>query len=428
MYKKNLEKNTPLSGRSLSRIFTFLGFIFYPLYFTPLLFWHILKGERWPYILFTLFIGALAYLIIPIEGMDIIGYYDAFDTLKNLSFKEIFDYSDDVTRYFTFSVIWLLEVIGFSKEMIPFTFVIATYLILLRVFFYVIDDYKVKFLNTPKKIFILIFWVILFFEVGFMSSASGLRNQLSFSISLLGLYLILSKNYTFKGLGLLLVAALIHPSAILFIFLYFLIKGLSYSGLYRILLYLSILALLTDASAVIMQYILSLVNHLYDVVNSTRKSSLSISGAWGGGYWDLISYNSFVYSKYVQPLPFYVALIYLFFTRAKSESREYRNFLYALFFVVAVFSFLNTLFVRYNTFSVLFFTIMLMIEYRTQPFSYFKKVFIIIFVISIITANAAAMYKYRYVFESWIDILYLPMPVIIVTKEELDSSHYRLNL
>lgn len=155
-------------------------------------------------------------------------------------------------------------------------------------------------------------------------------------------------------------------------------------------------------------------------IGAYRHAYFSSDGVWGAGFWSSFNFKTFVFEKYIKPLPFYMSAIYLVLVR--SSASDYRRYFYLLFFTVSLVSISRTLFDRYAYFTTLLFIVVMMIEYRVKPLTLIKKIFLVGFVVSLLAMDIAGIYKYRAIyFISWEKVLYTPVPLLLLETVEVDE-------
>jgi hypothetical protein len=406
-------------NKTINKGLIIVSFFIYPLYTIPFLIKHILLGEKWSYFLFSFFLGVLAYLLIPYDTWDITRHYLDFIEIKEMSFQEVFSLGG--SHLFLNIIMWHVNAIGLPKETVPLLFTAITYSIHSTILLYIYNDYSSKHRGISKQTYFLLFSFVLFNVIRFSWLADGLRNPSAFSVSLLGIYFILSKGKTIKGVLTLFIATFIHPSSALIILIVFITKGKISNLLLRILFVISLILIVTNFSEIAFYSIVDKIRPFLVYMGIADQSYFSSEGHWGAGFWSSFNFKTYVLEKFIKPMPFYIAGIYLLVVK-NSVVPKYRRFIYLLFFIISVISISRTLFDRYVYFAILFFITMLMIEYRIQPFNRFKKIFLIFFISSLLLADLANIYKYRDTWiPSWHKIIYLPMPILLLENIEPDE-------
>lgn len=404
---------------SKKNLLTLSIFSLYPLYSIPWIVRSILSGKRFGFFMLSLFMGVLAYLLIPYNTMDLTRYYSDFNIIQFFSLIEVIEKGG--SHLFINILMWLLSSIGLPKEAMTLLIVSFAYYFHFLVLFYIIKDYPLAFRSIKNKLFILIFAFILLNEISFIGAASGLRNELAFSLSLLGVYFVFSRKKHIKGILILLFASFVHASAAILIVFILLSRIKKLHHIYRFLFLFSIFIIITGLSTFIFFSTMDILKPLLISMDMYHQAYFSRDGKWGAGFWSSFNFKTYVLEKYIKPLPFYVSAAYLVVVR--SSAPDYRRLLYLLFFLISVISISRTLFDRYNYYTVHLFIIMIMLEYREQPFTRFKKIFLVLFISSLLIVDIANLYKFRDMYApSWKKTLYVPLPILLL--ENVEPSEY----
>ena len=162
----------------------------------------------------SLFMGMLAYTMIPYDTMDIVRHYEKFELFSSISFDELFLEGRLVDYIFNIYA-WAIIKVGLSKEFVPLSVTFISYYLYL-VTFKIIIDREFSSSSSPHvshKFIVLLGFFLIINEIRFMDAASGLRNIFSFSIFS---YALISYIYTKKYFSLILLSLLaigIHFSA-----------------------------------------------------------------------------------------------------------------------------------------------------------------------------------------------------------------------
>lgn len=374
-----------------------------------------LRGERFGYFLLSIFFGLLGYLMIPYDTMDITRHYADYKLIAQMSLSEVL--TKDPARMFLYLLMWGVRNIGLPKEIIPFLFVSVTYYLPFSIILYILKDYPRKKKSLTTVSFIIIFSFIILNELRFVAIASGLRNNLAFSMSLLSIYLILSRKQKGLGVFLMVLSCIIHPSTILIAIVFMVSRVKQLHKPARFLFFIGIIIIITDASSFLFFSVMDYLKPLLIMLDAFHPSYFSRNGSWGGGFWETANFKTILLEKYIKPMPIYIAAIYLILVR--SSVPDFRRLLYLLFFLVSIISISRTLFDRYAYFITLLFIVVMMIEYRLKEINRIRKVFIFVFMISLIAMDSAGLYKYRDIYSiSWKKVLYTPVPFLLMESVE----------
>lgn len=392
-----------------NKLIIFIGSLFYPIYFLPLAFQYVIKNEKFGYFMISLFMGMLAYTMIPYDTMDIVRHYEKFELFSSISFDELFLEGRLVDYIFNIYA-WAIINIGLSKEFVPLSVTFISYYLYL-VTFKIIIDREFSSSNSPRvshKFIVLLGFFLIINEIRFMDAASGLRNIFSFSIFS---YALINYIYTKKYFSLILLSLLaigIHFSALiaLLIFLvsHFIRIGTFSKGIYVVCYFLFVLG----ATDVIFYFAINKLEPYLREYGLYFPSYFDEDGVWGAGYYLTQNIKSLIFEKYIKTFPLYVAGLYFILFR-NFKNTILSKYLFILFIFITMISVSRTLLDRFNWFFVILFIYFLMIEVINRRISNMKKVFIFIFSFSLITMDLGSIYKYRDIFgRSWGDLLYTP--------------------
>jgi len=393
----------------------FFGTLLYPIYTLPWVIKSMVKNEYFGYLLFSLFMAYLAYLMIPYDTWDLTRHYSTFKELSGLSFDKVFDVSR-VFNYVLNLYMWFISEIGFSKEFVPFSFIfivyIAYFLILKKVVEYSSFS-KSKFFLSYKWFMLLAIFLI-FNEIRFMDTASGLRNGLAFAIfifAIMGYYL----NHRIVSTFILIIfSILLHLAVAPLAILFFLSNIVQIRSFNRVLFLGAFLLIVSGMAGEIFYKIIELFKPILQANGLYFPAYMSPDGAWGSGFYEDRNIKTIILEKFIKPLPFYLAGFYLFFVRETTWSKI-QNYLYILFVFIALASVSRTLFDRYSYFFVLLFIFLFLVELKTKPLTFFKKIFIAFFIGSMLLVDFGGFVKYRDVYvKSWLKILYVPAPYMVL--------------
>lgn len=392
-----------------NKLIIFIGSLFYPIYFLPLAFQYVIKNEKFGYFMISLFMGMLAYTMIPYDTMDIVRHYEKFELFSSISFDELFLEGRLVDYIFNIYA-WAIINIGLSKEFVPLSVTFISYYLYL-VTFKIIIDREFSSSNSPcvsHKFIVLLGFFLIINEIRFMDAASGLRNIFSFSIFS---YALINYIYTKKYFSLILLSLLaigIHFSAfialLIFLVSHFIRIGTFSKGIYVVCYFLFVLG----ATDVIFYFAINKLEPYLREYGLYFPSYFDEDGVWGAGYYLTQNIKSLIFEKYIKTFPLYVAGLYFILFR-NFKNTILSKYLFILFIFITMISVSRTLLDRFNWFFVILFIYFLMIEVINRRISNMKKVFIFIFSFSLITMDLGSIYKYRDIFgRSWGDLLYTP--------------------
>ncbi len=373
------------------------------------------KNEYFGYLLFSLFMAYLAYLVIPYDTWDLTRHYATFKEFSTVSFDNIFEKSR-IFNYILNLYMWSLSQIGFSKEFMPFSFTFMVYMLYFLSFKSIVEysTFSRNDFFLSDKWFMLLGIFLIFNEIRFVATASGLRNALAFAIfifAIIGYYL---HNRVFSTFILIVFSTLVHlavaPLAIIF-FLSNIIKIRSFN---RVLFLGSFLLIVSGMAGEIFYIIIEVFKPLLQANGLYFPSYMSPDGAWGAGFYADKNIKTVILEKFIKPLPFYLAGFYLFFVREVTLDKV-QNYLYMVFVFIALASVSRTLFDRYSYFFVFLFLFLFLEELKTKPLTSFKKVFITFFITAMLFMDFGGLIKYRDIYvKSWLKILYVPAPYMVL--------------
>ncbi len=392
-----------------NKLIIFIGSLFYPIYFLPLAFQYVIKNEKFGYFMISLFMGMLAYTMIPYDTMDIVRHYEKFELFSSISFNELFLEGRLVDYIFNIYA-WIIIKVGLNKEFIPLSVTFISYYLYL-VTFKIIIDREFSSSNSPcanHKFIVLLGFFLIINEIRFMDAASGLRNIFSFSIFS---YSLINYIYTKKYFSLILLFLLaigIHFSAfialLIFLASHFIRIGTFSKGIYVVCYFLFVLG----ATDVIFYFAINKLEPYLREYGLYFPSYFDEDGVWGAGYYLTQNIKSFIFEKYIKTFPLYVAGLYFILFR-NFKNAILSRYLFVLFIFITTISVSRTLLDRFNWFFVILFIYFLLIELINRKVSNLKRVFIFIFSFSLITMDLGSIYKYRDIFSrSWGDLLYTP--------------------
>ena len=392
-----------------NKLIIFIGSLFYPIYFLPLAFQYVIKNEKFGYFMISLFMGMLAYTMIPYDTMDIIRHYEKFELFSSSSFDELFLEGRLVDYIFNIYA-WIIIKVGLNKEFVPLSVTFISYYLYLITFKIIIDQ-EFSSSNSPRasyKFIVLLGFFLIINEIRFMDAANGLRNIFSFSIFS---YALINYIYTKKYFLLILLSLLaigIHFSAfialLIFLASHFIRIGTFSKGIYVVCYFLFVLG----ATDVIFYFAINKLEPYLREYGLYFPSYFDEDGVWGAGYYLTQNINSFIFEKYIKTFPLYVAGLYFILFR-NFKNAILSRYLFILFIFITTISVSRTLLDRFNCFLVILFIYFLLIELINGKVSNLKRVFIFIFSFSLITMDLGSIYKYRDIFSrSWGDLLYTP--------------------
>jgi len=401
----------------------FFGTLLYPLYTLPWIFKSMIKNEYFGYFLFSLFMALLAYLWIPYELYDLVRHYERFDEVANLPFKQIYNTAD--LRFFFDVYMWCIASLGLPKEFVPFSTIFITYFLLFSSLKKIVDcqfKYSSFNQNISFKYLMLLGIILLFLQIRFVDSASGMRNYIAFSIFIFAIIDFYLNKKIILPIILIFVSLLFHMAVLPLILLFLLSILFNIRKIFRIIFVISLLLLLTNQVNTIFIFIMDLLKPTLQAYGLYIDAYMSSEGVYGGDYYSHMNIQTYILEKIILPAPFYLAGIYLFFVK-KISFYQIKNFLYILFSFAVLVNFSRTMFMRYiYLFDVLFIFVMLF-ELRDKMNNVYRKVFIAFLFLFFVIGSFGGFYASRdsYI-PSWYKVLYIPAPIMFL--ESVDKNEY----
>lgn len=392
----------------------FFGSLLYPLYTLPWIIKSMVKNEYFGYLLFSLFMSYLAYLMIPYDTWDLTRHYEKFQELSTISFDNVFEDSR-IFNYIFNLYMWSVSHIGFSKEFVPFSFVFMVYM-LYFLSFKKIGEYH-SFKNgffISYKWFMLLGIFLIFNEIRFADTASGLRNGLAFAIFIFAIIRYYLNSKIVSTFILVVLASLLHFSVVPLAIIFFLSNIIKLRSFNRVLFFIGFILIISGLVGELFYAIIEFFKPTLQSYGLYFPAYMSPDGAWGSGFYEDKNIKTIILEKFIKPLPFYLAGVYLFFVKEITWSRL-QNYLYMLFVFIALASVSRTLFDRYSYFFVLLFLFLFLEELKSKPLTSLKKIFITFFIGVMLLMDFGGLVKYRDTYiKSWLKILYVPAPYMVL--------------
>lgn len=359
-------------------LLVFFCFLLYPLGALPLLFIEIYNNKKYAFVLLSLFMGLVAYLIAPTG--DLYVHSIEFSDFKDFTFSDflsILPFTIDFVYYF---IAFIFAKLAIPFGFIRFIFVVLSYLIVFDIFRDVCSSNNN--LNKNKKLTTIVFFIC-FFQVLFMSVAIGLRFGFSVYLMLYGVYLLFKKN-NFKGWFFILLSCFTHFSMILIFFSILIAKLFKITKLNKTVLFLSLGFAIIGTD--ILQFIIDLLP-LNDFLK--EKLIMYITGYWGNSF---LEDHSFLYriSRLFNHISVYPLMFFLFITKVKNQ-------LLSIVFVLSILLFIlypiTNLFYRFVMIIVPILLISFLLSYDNSKLH--SLFLILIFTCSSITFFLGNIYSHK---------------------------------
>jgi hypothetical protein len=393
----------------------FFGSLLYPIYTLPWLIKSMVKNEYFGYLLFSLFMAYLAYLMIPYDTWDLTRHYETFNKLSTISFDRVFDMSR-IFNYILNLYMWSVAQVGLSKEFVPFSFIFMVYVLYFLTFKKIVEysSFSISEFFLSYKWFMLLGIFFIFNEIRFMGTASGLRNSLAFAIfifAIMGYYLNHNIFFTFI---LIVFSIFLHFSVVPLAIIFFLSNTIVIKKFNRVLFLASFFLIISGMAGELFYTIIEFFKPLLQAIGLYFPSYMDPNGEWGSRFYEGKNIKTIILEYFIKPFPFYLAGFYLFFVHEITWSKL-QNYLYVLFVFIALVSVSRTLFDRYSYFFVLLFIFLFLEELKSKPLTNFKRLFIAFFIASLLLMDFGGLVKYRDVYvKSWIKIFYIPAPYMVL--------------
>lgn len=156
----------------INKIIILLLFILYPFIALPFIFNEILRGRRYAYSLFAIFIGLLGFLYPPIG--DLYRYHIDFEMYRSLDYQGLLDILTTKMDILQPMMFWSLSRLGFPPDIIRFIYVYISAALIFRIFY--------ELLNTgafsKRQIALIIILAVLFIRFERMTVRFGLSSSL----------------------------------------------------------------------------------------------------------------------------------------------------------------------------------------------------------------------------------------------------------
>jgi hypothetical protein len=396
----------------------FLGGILYPFYTLPWTIKSMLKNEFLGYILFSFFMGLLAYTMIPYDTFDLTRHYALIEKVYLWDIDDIFlnvrfDY------YFLALYAWITHQIGLPKEAVPFSYIFMIFMLLfgsLRMVYRYLKEQNIFIQNQIWFSGLALFLIINEFRL--VGGASGLRNELAFVLLLYGIL----RYFLTKRIGItafiFVLSPFVHLSSIVVIFLFLVAILFQIGNIGRVVFVVSLLILFAGISSDIFFYIVGKLELFLRANGLYFHAYMNPDSAWGANYFAGRNIKTIILEKYIKPAPFFLSALYLLKVK-KASLPKIQNFLYLLFIFIVIVSVSRTMLDRFSYFFVLFFIYFLLLEIGLKGISKFKKWFLSLLILSLLLADFGGLVKYRDVITaSWTQFLWKPAPLIFLESVE----------
>jgi hypothetical protein len=382
----------------LHKILVISLFCIYPLCALPFVFIEIYNKKKYAFILLSIFMGLVAYLIAPTGDLYVhTNEYFIFADLTFLEFLDILPFTIDFVYYF---VAYIFSITGIPFEFIRFFFVLISYLLVFDIFRDL--SFTNKKIKNSKKIY-MIFFLICFFQVLFMVTAIGLRYGLAIYLMVYGIYILFQKENS-KGWFYILLSCFTHFSMVLILFIILLTRFLKLKKINKSSLFLSLVFIFFGTNIILFFINLFPLNPFLK-----DKIILYVTGYWGN---DFLQIHSFLYriSRLMAHVSVYPLLLFIFVTNLKNKlSGIVLSMSFLLFILYPV----ANLFYRFTQIILFIFLISFILSYNKSKLHNFFLT--IIFITSTFTFLLGSIYTHKrnFLISNEYKILYPSIPFIL---------------
>jgi hypothetical protein len=393
-----------------------VGSLLYPLYALPWIIKAMVKNEYFGYLLFSWVMAYSSYLMIPYNDFDLTRHYESFLLMSNISFDEILIVDPRIKHYFFNIYMWLINEMGLSKQFVPFFITFIKYMLYFATFRRVLNAYPIVDEQTDisSKWLMVIFLFLLIGTIRFVGDTSGLRNSLAFSIFI---YAIIRQYIDHKyilSLFLFILSIGVHLSIVPLILIFYFSIVLKFLNMSRGIFIIAAILLFTGMADKIFFFAMDILKPYLQASYLYFPDYMSPGGKWGSGFWVGQRMGIIILEKYLNPSVFYLAALYLLVVKDFTFDKI-KVFLYLSFSFIVLVSISRTMLSRYAYFYELLLVFIIMSEYTTKYLTLFKKLFLIILVLSVLAIKLGGLYRYRIIYmKSWGSSMLVPAPVMML--------------
>ncbi len=368
----------------------------------------------------------LAYLWIPYDNYDLVRHYERFDLISHFSFDEVFNLLD--LRFFFDVYMWILSHLKLPKEFVPFSVIFMTYFLLFTSYKKFVDfqlgpDGQYRYVSF--KNLMLIGMLLLILQIRFIDSASGMRNYIAFSFFVYGSTVYYIEKKIFVPAISFLLASLFHIAALPIVFLFILVNLVPLEKIYRVVFVTGLVLLLTGQMNTIFIVVMNLLKPTLQAHGLYIDAYMSTDGAYGGDYYAHMNTKTYILEKFIFPMPFYLAGIYLYFVKNITFGKM-KSFFYIFFSFIVLVSLSRTMFMRYLYLFDFLFIFLLILELREKRGNKYRKIFLYILTLAMLTGSLGGFYANRGTYApSWGKILYVPAPIMLLRGVEPNEYIHR---
>ncbi|MHC5353692.1 EpsG family protein [Myroides sp. LJL115] len=207
-------------------IFSLFVFLVAPFLAVPSILIGIYNHKRGSKFIFSMFMGILSFLLLPQLSLDISRYYEHYEEISLMRFRDFLDFLSISSDYIFYSIFYVCAFFGLKFQWVLFLLTTLNFYVIFSVFDTFLDK---NHISLPKLNYFYCF-IFVFLSLGLLSYLSATRFTLatSFFILFVDYFYYLDKKK--KGLFFLVLSILTHIGMIIFvpiIFVLFFFRNIS---------------------------------------------------------------------------------------------------------------------------------------------------------------------------------------------------------
>lgn len=297
--------------------------------------------------LFSFSLAIFSSVYIPHISADLSRWFTIYNNIELSGINVLYDYLKTKPDYLIYIYIYICTLLNFSKEILPFSIILITYSIYLKIFIE---------LERLKKYSHFIFFLLIFiFAIDHRVILLGVRQGLAITLCIYGLYLSLN-NQKFLSYIVYIISCLIH-FMIIPITIIFIISEKIKTQKNNLIPYISLAILLLPIDNLLIKYTENLIP-LLSSGNGAIVETYTI-GYWGQEYTDDLSFKGRI-QTIITIIPLYLSFLYLILIKG---ANKYRNALILSLLIVSLLSFSETLLLRYLVIPTMLLPIVILYEF-----------------------------------------------------------------
>ncbi|MCC9043602.1 EpsG family protein [Myroides sp. M-43] len=206
------------SSSNLAFVSFFLFFLS-PFIALPFILIDIYNKRRGSYFLLAMFMGVLAFLLLPHTLLDVSRYYENYDLIARMSFSQFIEYLGESSDYVFYSLFYFFSRFDIKFQWVLFIFSTFNYYSVFFVFKKIISTSKVVI--SKKELFI--FFTLIFFSLSLLYYLSGTRYTLATSFFILFVYYYYYEKSIKKGILCFVISVITHIGLVIYLPILFLL-------------------------------------------------------------------------------------------------------------------------------------------------------------------------------------------------------------